>query len=387
MSLGRWIAIVWILCLGSGSPTWAQPAETRVALVIGNSSYTSAPALPNPARDAATVAQAFREAGFTTVQIKTDLGYDEMRRALRDFSAEADKADWAVVYFAGQGLEMGGQNFLVPVDARLKSDRDIQFEAVPLDQVQSSIEGAKKLRLVILDACRNNPFLQQMTRTVASRPIGRGLARVEPEGGTLIAYAAKAGQVALDGEGENSPFVTALVKHLQVPGLEINMLFRSVRDEVLSATGRQQEPFVYGSLPSESFYFVTAALLPAPPASVHPDPRQTADSGLIGACDQLAAAPEDPDRPPAIKGVELNQISSPRAIPACQAAVQAEPGNRRALFQLGRGFAAGGAYSEARRWYEKAAALGNAVAMRGLGFLNDTGQGMSQRLCGGAPLV
>jgi uncharacterized caspase-like protein len=228
---------------------------TRVALVIGNSNYSAVGRLPNPPRDAAVLAQALRDAGFRTVQVESDLGSEAMRRALRDFSAQAATADWAVIYYAGHGIEIGGQNYLVPIDARLRSDRDVQFEAVPLDQVLTSIEGARKLRLVILDACRDNPFAQQMTRSLASRSVGRGLARIEPEGGTLVAYAAKAGQVALDGEGQNSPFVSALVKHIGTPGTEINFLFRKVRDDVLAATGKAQEPFVYGSLPGENFYF------------------------------------------------------------------------------------------------------------------------------------
>jgi hypothetical protein len=228
---------------------------TRVALVIGNSHYSAVGHLPNPPRDAAVLARSLREAGFKTVQVENDLGSEAMRRALRDFSAEAARADWAVIYYAGHGIEIGGQNYLVPIDARLKSDRDVQFETVPLEQVLTSIEGARKLRLVILDACRDNPFAQQMTRSLASRSVGRGLARIEPDGGTLVAYTAKHGQVAQDGEGENSPFVSALVKHIGTPGTEINFLFRKVRDDVLAATGRMQEPFVYGSLPGENFYF------------------------------------------------------------------------------------------------------------------------------------
>jgi uncharacterized caspase-like protein len=172
------------------------------------------------------------------------------------FAREAEGADWAVVYYAGHGIEMGGVNYLLPVDARLETDRDAQFEAVPLDQVMSAVDGAKKLRLVLLDACRDNPFARQMRRTTASRSVGRGLARIEPEGGTLVVYAAKHGEVALDGEGGgNSPFVAALVKNLPTPGVEINKLFRLVRDEVMAATGRRQEPFLYGSLPGEDFFF------------------------------------------------------------------------------------------------------------------------------------
>lgn len=195
------------------------------------------------------MAASLRAIGFRSVILESDVSRDKLVSALRAFENEAEQADWALIYYAGHGIEVGGVNYLVPVDAKLKADRDVQDEAVPLERVLSAIEGAKKLRLVILDACRDNPFIAQMRRSVASRSIGRGLARIEPEGGTLVAYAAKHGQIALDGEAANSPFVSALVKHLATPGLEINKLFRLVRDEVRAATGRRQEPFVYGSLP------------------------------------------------------------------------------------------------------------------------------------------
>jgi tetratricopeptide (TPR) repeat protein len=234
--------------------TTGQP-EKRIALVIGNSTYRNAPALPNARRDADAIASALRGVGFQTVTLQNDLSKDKLGDALRAFARQAEQADWALIYYAGHGIEMSGTNYLIPVDARLETDRDVQFEALPLDQVMSSVEGAHKLRIILLDACRENPFARQMRRTVASRTIGRGLARIEPDGGTLVAYAAKHGEVALDGEGENSPFVTAFVRHIATPGVEINKLFRLVRDDVLAATGRRQEPFVYGSLPGEDFYF------------------------------------------------------------------------------------------------------------------------------------
>jgi tetratricopeptide (TPR) repeat protein len=228
----------------------------RIALVIGNSAYQGVSALPNPRRDAAAVAAALKSVGFQIVRLEGDLAREKLIDALRTFAREAASADWAVIYFAGHGLEVGGMNYLVPVDAKLESDRDVQYEAVALEQVVGAVEGARKLRLVVLDACRDNPFVARMKRTVASRSIGRGLARVEPEGGTLVAYAAKGGEIALDGSGANSPFVGALLRHLPTPGLEIGKLFRQVRDDVLAATGRKQEPFVYGSLPGEDFFFV-----------------------------------------------------------------------------------------------------------------------------------
>jgi tetratricopeptide (TPR) repeat protein len=240
----------------------AQPARepnNRVALVIGNAAYTNVAPLTNAGRDAEALAAEFDALGFRKVTLLRDLSREQMFAALRAFAKDAETADWAVIYFAGHGLEMGGVNWLAPVDAQFKTDRDVRLEAVSIDELSAAIEGVRGLRLIVLDACRNNPFAPQMRFTNSTRSLGAGLARVEPEGGTMIAYAAKAGQVAHDGDDGNSPFVKALLKRLKQPGLEISMLFRFVRDDVLAATGRQQEPFVYGSLPSEPFYFRIAA--------------------------------------------------------------------------------------------------------------------------------
>jgi tetratricopeptide (TPR) repeat protein len=236
----------------------ALPPGRRVALVIGNSAYKAVPALANPRRDAETVAAALRGTGFQSVTLVNDLTREQLTDALRAFAAEAERADWALVYFAGHGIEIGGLNYLIPVDARLAADRDVQFEAVSLDQVMGSVEGARKLRLVLLDACRDNPFAPQMRRTVATRSIGRGLAQVEPDSGTLVVYSAKHGQVALDGEGANSPFVAAFVKRLASPGIEIRKLFDLVRDDVMATTERRQQPFSYGSVPGSEDFFFTA---------------------------------------------------------------------------------------------------------------------------------
>ena len=233
--------------------------DRRIALVIGNFAYENAAALPNPERDANLVADALKRTGFETVTLLTNLRKDALVSALRDFAARAETADWAVVYYAGHGMEVGGINYLIPTDAKIAADRDIGFEAVPLEQVLNAAERAKKLRLVILDACRDNPFANQMkrTQTVASRSVSRGLAAVEPEAGTLVVYAAKDGETALDGDGINSPFASALVKNLPTPGLEVRRLFDFVRDDVMEATGRKQKPFSYGSISGrQDFYFV-----------------------------------------------------------------------------------------------------------------------------------
>ncbi|HEX5998042.1 MAG TPA: caspase family protein, partial [Hyphomicrobiaceae bacterium] len=227
----------------------AVHAERRVALVIGNGAYAKVGKLPNPPRDARAIEAMLRGAGFDAVQVQQDLGRDAMRRALRDFSEQVRNADIAVVFYAGHGIEVNGSNYLIPVDAVLERDIDVEDEAVPLERVSQVLASAKRLRLIILDACRDNPFAPTMRRTLAGRSIGRGLAQVEVVSAeTLIAFAAKAGSTAADGQGSNSPYTSALVKHLATPGLDVRLALGRVRDEVLRSTGSRQEPFVYGSL-------------------------------------------------------------------------------------------------------------------------------------------
>ncbi|MCK1652472.1 caspase family protein [Bradyrhizobium sp. 149] len=241
-------------------------AEKRVALVIGNSAYKSAPKLGNPVNDAILMGGMFRKAGFDTVDVRQDLNAPEMRKALREFGARTRDADVAIVYYAGHGLEVDGTNYLIPIDAALETDTDVYDEALPIDRVLVSIEPARQLRLVILDACRDNPFSKTMKRTVASRAIGRGLAKVEPASpNTMIAFAAKAGSTASDGDSRNSPFATALVEHLPKPGLDLRKAFGFVRDDVLRSTANKQEPFVYGSLGGDD-----VPLVPAKPAATGP---------------------------------------------------------------------------------------------------------------------
>ncbi|MGF6306254.1 putative caspase-like protein [Bradyrhizobium sp. i1.8.4] len=246
----------------ASQPAWAT---RRVALVVGNSNYQNAPLLPNPANDAAAIAATLKGAGFDVVESRLNLTSSDMRRALRDFADQARDADIAFVYYAGHGIEIDGTNYLIPTDARLERDTDIYDEAFSLDRVLLAIEPAKQLRVVIVDACRNNPFADTMKRTVASRAISRGLARVEPAvSNTLIAFAAKAGLTALDGNSKNSPYATALVKYIAKPGLDLRRAFGFVRDDVLQATGNRQEPYVYGSLGGEDVALVPKAEEPVP---------------------------------------------------------------------------------------------------------------------------
>ncbi len=255
-----------------------QPAfaDKRVALVIGNSAYQNVARLPNPVNDGATIAATLKDAGFDVVDSRHDLPAAETRRVLRDFADRARDADIAVVYYAGHGIEVDGGNYLIPVDAKLERDTDVYDEALSLDRVLLAIEPAKRLRLVILDACRDNPFSKVMKRTVASRAIGQGLAKVEPTSpNMLIAYSAKAGSTAADGDGKNSPFTVALSKHLTTPGLDVRRAFGFVRDDVLKITGNRQEPFVYGSLGGDDVPLVPALARIEPPASA-PNPQAEA---------------------------------------------------------------------------------------------------------------
>lgn len=242
----------------SPSPaTNEAPQRGRVALVIGNSSYIHANQLGNPRNDASAVAASLRRLQFGQVIELYDQSREQMSQALKNFGDLAEGADWAVVYFACDGLEMNGVTYLIPTDAELARDTHVPDETISLTQVQAKADAAAKLGLVILNSCRNNPFIAHMARSVgASRAIiGQGLANVEPEGNVLVAYSAKHGTTALDGAGAHSPFTEALLDHIEEPGLEINFLFRKIRDDVLSKTGRQQEPFLYGSLSAELLYF------------------------------------------------------------------------------------------------------------------------------------
>ena len=243
-------------------------AQKRVALLIGNSAYRYAGQLKNPVNDVALMEQTLRGAGFDDVEVALDLGQRDLRIALRRFEEKSSQSDVGVLYYSGHGIEVNGQNYVLPIDAKLASDGDIEDEAVPLDRVMKSVEGVKRLKLVILDACRDNPFIASMRRSSGTRSVGVGLAKVEPSTtGTLIAYAAKAGTTAADGGGQNSPFTSALAKYVAQPGLDIRLALGKVRDDVLQATQNRQEPFVYGSLGGDLL-----SLVPPPQAATAPVP-------------------------------------------------------------------------------------------------------------------
>ncbi len=275
------VLIAWLWAL----PAAAQGAYSRVALVIGNSSYQSAPALPNPINDALAMSDSLRQLGFV-VQEGIDLDAAGMVSALRSFGSLAADAEVALVFYAGHGIQVDGTNYLLPIDANLARERDLNYEAVSLDLILSEVSQADKLAVVMLDACRDNPFAGQLQAAMGptrSTAVGRGLGRVDAPADTLVAFATRDGSVAEDGTGFNSPFTSALLSHLAEPGIEIGHYFRKVRDSVIAATNGRQEPFVYGSLSAEQFYLnpasntqVAAVTTPAVVPSQTTDPGQTA---------------------------------------------------------------------------------------------------------------
>jgi hypothetical protein len=245
-------------------------AQDKVALVIGNATYVNATTLANPLNDARAVGDKLQSIGFE-VDLYEDLDGQEFRVALGAFSEKALNADLALVFYAGHGIEMNGQNYLIPIDARMKSEATAQFEAVPLEQVLGAVREAGKLGMVMLDACRDNPFANSITRKNGTRAVSRGLAPVSVEGekGILVSFAAEAGRTADDGDAEHSPYTAALLQVLDQPGLEVGRMFRTVRAKVRETTKDQQVPIEQMQLPDEEIYLVSG---PAPDPDASPDP-------------------------------------------------------------------------------------------------------------------
>ncbi len=238
-------------------------AKDRVALVFGMAAYQNVPALRNTVNDATALARTLEEIGFH-VDIQMDATREETLAALDKFAFEAETADIAVIYYAGHGVSVQGTTFLIPVDAKVREAKDIVTASVTMDQMLAAADGARKMSIVILDSCRDNPFPDVIDlrdpEVAKGLTTGKGgLAPPSPERGTLVAYAARDGEVAMDGDGANSPFNIALRENMVKPSLEISLLFRQVRDDVLASTGNRQEPAVYGSLPGEPFYLTADA--------------------------------------------------------------------------------------------------------------------------------
>jgi uncharacterized caspase-like protein len=253
-------------------------ADKRVALVVGNGAYQNAPALATPAADANAIADLLRRNGFDVVEARTDLGNTDFKRLIREFSTTARDADVAVMYFGGHGLAIGGANYLLPVDVKLASDLDAEDEAVSLDRVMRALQPAKGLKVVVLDAARDNPFARSMQRSKGAA--STGLARFEPESDdTFVVYSARPGTLSEDVAGERSAFAEALLKNLAVPGRDVRTAIGFARDDVVKATGGKQEVVALGAFGSRAIALVpeqkvSRAIAVQPSAQVDPDQQQ-----------------------------------------------------------------------------------------------------------------
>nr|WP_294526699.1 SUMF1/EgtB/PvdO family nonheme iron enzyme [uncultured Rhodopila sp.] len=278
----RAVLVLWLLTVAYA----AHADEQRIALVIGISSYQNAPHLANPVNDARAIGDSLRRLKFDVTELY-DPDFRALNSGIRSFGIRAASADVAVVYYAGHGVQVDKENYLIPADAKLERERDLLYEAMPLDRLLGEVSQASRIGIVLLDSCRNNPFIDRVSRsmTIAGRAVATtpGLARVDnvPRN-TMVVMAAKADQIAEDGL-EHSPFASALLAHFQIPGLELSLFFRSVRDTVLRATNNRQEPYVFSSLGAEPFYFY----------------------------------PRPPNRPPVIGSIaplEVTEVSGPTAL-------------------------------------------------------------------------
>jgi hypothetical protein len=366
----------------------------RLALVLGNSHYQNVPTLENPANDAQDLAASLRQLGFDVIE-QHDASREAMVRAVHDFSERLPSATVALFFYAGHGLQMNGENYLIPVDAKIQNAADIRFNTINLTDIQSEMEGNGRTSIIILDACRDNPFADKLA--ASGRGLGtRGLRRMEATAqGSLIVYSTQPNNVALDGAGRNSPFTAALLKHVTTPGLEVRQMISRVRGDVLAATANKQTPWDSSSLVGD-VYLASGPDVAAPPApaavaatapSASPPspPRQTPAPGAASS-DAVVATETECER---LGGYHMrtNLVTSAtertatnwaNVVALCQAEVAAHPGDLRFVYALGRAQDRAKNYGEALRNLRAAADGGTVEALVDLGLLYYYGHGVLQ---------
>ncbi|MCO6186287.1 caspase family protein [Rhizobium sp. L1K21] len=363
-----------IFCL----PAWAF-ASARIALVVGMSKYENVNPLVNAASDAEAVGRTLETLGFE-VTFSLDQKLRDLVKTVNQFSFRAETADIALVYYAGHGVEIAGQNYLIPTDIQLTRASEIGSRAITVTNLLEAVNNARRLRVVILDSCRNNPFLnlpendiEKISRLDDVELRQGGLAPPSPQQGTLVVYAAKAGEIAFDGKGGHSPFAAALIDQLPANGTEIGMMFRRVRDEVMLETGNQQEPHFYGSLSSIPYFLAggddqIAAIT---------DRRQAWGSLAPAQEMQLASLANQGDAR-ALMGLGYMSLNPDSAKFDPDKAFRffssaAEKGDSEAMFELGKlyekGIGTERDFAKALGLFRKSADLGFADAINDLGFL------------------
>jgi hypothetical protein len=364
-------------------------AGTRLALVIGNAKYQHAPELANPANDAQDLAQALRAVGFDVIE-QRDATREGMAAAVHDFSDRLTGADVALFFYAGHGMQMNGENYLVPVDAKIQNLADVRFNTINLADIQEEMGSVGRSSIIILDACRNNPFAEKLAQS--GRSIGsRGLGRIDATGqGSLIVYSTQPNNIAFDGAGRNSPFTAALLKHVATPGLEVRQMISRVRGDVLAATENKQTPWDSSSLVGD-VYLAGAAPTPdaTPQASATETPQTAAPSAPrdasttpaaavepVSECDRIAGTP--PPNPPPDTLHEKKEPDWAKGVQACEAEARAHPEDMRFVFQLGRAQEHLKNYAEAARKYRIASDAGYPEAQLDLGVLYYDGHGVLQ---------
>jgi hypothetical protein len=409
-----------------GALAHAEAAGRRVELVIGNSAYVSVPELDNPSNDAKAVAQQLRDLGFE-VTLLLDLDKASFEARVRDFAGSLNGADAAVFFYAGHGLQVDGRNYMVPVDADVANEADLPFQLVSLDIALQRLATERITNIVILDACRNNPLSEKLAKALGERAnaIGKGLATITTGSGTLISFSTQPGNVALDGEGPDSPFTEALVKHIATPNVTSLSMLQDVRSDVVERTKEQQVPWDNSSLLHDFFFNLTKTEPPKAGGETVKEEKdgggtgtKTADSGTQGSKDKTdggdtehtpprESTHDEPDLshvlPPDMRSDDKSDDATPvltgkapitdcdriaasatdpervtEGVKACRAALAKYPDTARFEFQLARSLQKTQAYGEAAKLYRKLVEHGYFAALVNYGWLLNNGQGVAR---------
>ncbi len=271
--------------------------ERRVALVIGNGAYKSAP-LRNPVNDAIDIADALEKLGFSVIQ-RINADQRTMEESIRDFGKKLRLGGTGLFYFAGHGIQIKGRNYLIPIGAAIESEADVKYESVDAGRVLAQMEEAENsLNIIIFDACRDNPFARSF------RSSERGLAKMDAPTGTILAYATAPGSVASDGPGRNGLYTSSLLKHMMTPGVEIEKVFKKVRIDVVSRSGKNQVPWESSSLIGD-FYFVSKRGI----VVTKRHPKESQSTSKEGDQIQLSKLHEVPKQPPRVFNLGLVHYS------------------------------------------------------------------------------